>query len=66
MLHPSLSLSLYKQISINVSIVTHTSFFQFKAKPWLRWLVPGLSTWRPGCDLRPFHVGFMMEKVALG
>ena len=37
-----------------------------KAVPWLRRLVAGLSLWRPGFDPRTVHVGFVVEKVALG
>jgi hypothetical protein len=34
--------------------------------PWLRRLVAGLSPRRPGFDPSPVHVGFMVDKVALG
>jgi hypothetical protein len=37
-----------------------------KAAPWLRRLVAGLSPWRPGFDPGSLHVGFVVEKVALG
>jgi hypothetical protein len=33
---------------------------------WLRALVAGLSPRRPGFDLGPVHVGFVVDKVALG
>jgi hypothetical protein len=33
-----------------------------RAVPWLRLLVAGLSPWRPGS----IHVGFAVDKVALG
>jgi hypothetical protein len=36
------------------------------AMPWLRRLVAGLSPWRPGFDLGSVHVGFVVDKVALG
>jgi hypothetical protein len=34
--------------------------------PWLRRLVAGLSLWRSGFDPGSVHVGFVVEKVALG
>jgi hypothetical protein len=37
-----------------------------KAVPWLRRLVAGLSLSRPGSDPGSVHVGFVVEKVALG
>jgi hypothetical protein len=37
-----------------------------RAVLWLRWLVAGLSTRRPGFDPRSVHVGFVVDKVALG
>jgi hypothetical protein len=36
------------------------------AVPWLRRLVAGLSPWRPGFDPGSVHVGFVVDKVALG
>ena len=36
------------------------------AVPWLRWLVAGLSQRRPGFDPESVHVGFVVDKVALG
>jgi hypothetical protein len=36
------------------------------AVPWLRRLVAGLSSWRTGFDPRLVHVGFVVDKVALG
>jgi hypothetical protein len=33
-----------------------------KVVPWLRWLVAGISPRRPGS----IHVGFVVDKVALG
>jgi hypothetical protein len=36
------------------------------AVPWLRQLVAGLSTRRPGFDPSSVHVGFVVDKVALG
>jgi hypothetical protein len=36
------------------------------AVPWLRRLVAGLSPRRPGFNPGPVHVGFMVDKVALG
>jgi hypothetical protein len=37
-----------------------------KAEPWLRRLVAGLSPRRPGFDPGSVHVGFVVDKVALG
>jgi hypothetical protein len=37
-----------------------------KAVQWLRRLVAGLSPRRPGFDPGPVHVGFVVDKVALG
>jgi hypothetical protein len=34
--------------------------------PWLRQLVASLLALRPGINLSPVHVGFVMDKVALG
>jgi hypothetical protein len=39
---------------------------QCRAVPWLRRLVAGLSLRRPGFDPGSFHVGFVVDKVALG
>jgi hypothetical protein len=39
---------------------------EVRAVPWLRRLVAGLSPRRPGFDLRSVHVGFVVDKVALG
>jgi hypothetical protein len=36
------------------------------AVPWLRRLVAGLPPRRPGFDPRSVHVGFVVDKVALG
>jgi hypothetical protein len=36
------------------------------AVPWLRRLVVGLSPRRPGFDPGSVHVGFVVDKVALG
>jgi hypothetical protein len=38
----------------------------FKDVQWLRRLVAGLPPWRPGFATGSFHVGFVVEKVALG
>jgi hypothetical protein len=35
------------------------------AVPWLRWLVAGLSPWRPRFTPGLIHVGFVVDKVAL-
>jgi hypothetical protein len=34
--------------------------------PWLRWLVAGLSLWRPWRALEQVHVEYVVDKVALG
>jgi hypothetical protein len=34
--------------------------------PWVRWLVAGLSPRRPGFAPGSVHVGFVVDKVALG
>jgi hypothetical protein len=39
---------------------------KYRAGPWLRLLVAGLSPRRPGFALRTVPVGFFMDKVALG
>jgi hypothetical protein len=33
---------------------------------WLRWLVAGFSLWRPDFLLGSVHMGFVVDKVALG
>ena len=33
---------------------------------WPRYLVSGLSLQKPSFNVRPFHVGFVVDKVALG
>jgi hypothetical protein len=44
-----------------------TSYYQdLGAVPWLRRLAAGLSPRRPGFDPGSVHVGFIMDKVALG
>lgn len=47
--------------SLNISIMISTL-----AVPSLRWLVASLSQWRPGFNPSQVHVGFVVEKVALG
>jgi hypothetical protein len=37
-----------------------------RAVPWLRRLAASLPPRRPGCDPGSVHVGFVMDKVALG
>jgi hypothetical protein len=36
------------------------------AMPWLKWLVTGLSLQRAGFLPKSIHVGFVVDKVALG
>ena len=48
------------------SSTTALSKTQIWAVPCLRWLVASLSPRRPGFDPGSVHVGFMVEKVALG
>jgi hypothetical protein len=38
---------------------------QFKSVPCLKWLVTGLSPWRPGVENRPAHLRFVVDQVAL-
>ena len=38
----------------------------FRAMPWLRQLVIGLSPGRPVFDLVPVHVRYVWDKVSLG
>jgi hypothetical protein len=38
----------------------------FRAVPWLRRLIAGLPTRKPGFDPGSVHVGFVVDKVALG
>jgi hypothetical protein len=42
--------------------VSKVKYCNFKAVTWLRQLVTGLLLWRP----RSGHVGFVVDKVALG
>jgi hypothetical protein len=37
----------------------------YRAVPWLKWLVAGLSPRRPGFAAGSIHVGFVVDKVAL-
>jgi hypothetical protein len=39
---------------------------EYMAVPWLRRLVAGLPPRRSGFDPGPVHVGFVVDKVALG
>jgi len=34
--------------------------------PWFRWSLSSLLIWKPLLNHRPVHVGFVMDKVALG
>jgi hypothetical protein len=52
-LYPRLSMDLHKYV-------------MGWAVPWLRRLAAGLSPWRPGFDPGSVHVGFVVDKVALG
>ena len=47
-------------------ITTFHSNFIGMAVPWFRRLVAGLRPRRPGFDLGSVHVGFVVDKVALG
>jgi hypothetical protein len=38
----------------------------YRAVPWLRRLDAGLSPWNPGLAPRSIHVGFVVDKVAVG
>jgi hypothetical protein len=46
--------------------IIRVNFLLEKALPWLRRLVAGLSPRRPGFDPRSVHMGFVVDKVALG
>ena len=41
-------------------------WYIIKAVPWLGWFVAALSLYRLQSNLRPLHVGFVVERVALG
>jgi hypothetical protein len=43
-----------------------TKYMGDLAVPWLKRLEFGLSLCRPGFNLRPVLVGFMVDKLALG
>ena len=43
-----------------------TNSMEHVAVPWLRRLVAGLPPQRPGFDPGSVHVGFVVDKVALG
>jgi hypothetical protein len=45
--------------------VTRKAVLKIKALPWLRRLVAGLLSWRPGLNPGLVHVGFVVEKVSL-
>jgi hypothetical protein len=38
----------------------------YKKKAWLRQLVPGLLLWSPEFNPRAVHVGFLVDRVAVG
>lgn len=48
------------------SVVTFLQHYTAAVVLWVRWLVADLSSRRSGFDPRPFHVGFMVDKVLLG
>jgi hypothetical protein len=54
---------LLASLSLSLSL---SLFTQIVAVPWLRRLVAGLSPRRPGFDPGSVHVGFVVDKVALG
>jgi hypothetical protein len=51
---------------LGTGITTVHTNTPYLAVPWLRRLVAGLSPRRPGFDPGSVHVGFMVDKVALG
>jgi hypothetical protein len=51
------------ELGIRTPVVTNC---RIPAKPWLRRLVAGLSPRRLGFDSGSVHVGFVVDKVALG
>jgi predicted secreted protein len=53
-----------KQVQLN--LITIDANEDDKAVPWLRSLVAGLSQRRPEISPGSIHVGFVVDKVALG
>jgi hypothetical protein len=52
---------------VSVTLKTRHKFnVQTMAVPWLRRLVADLSPQRPGFDPGSAHVGFVVDKLALG
>jgi hypothetical protein len=43
-----------------------TVLLKFRAIPWLRRLVAGLSPYRPGVTTKPVHMVFAVDRVAFG
>jgi hypothetical protein len=41
-------------------------YIDYKTVPWPRWLAAGLSPQRSRFAPKPVHVGFVLDKVALG
>jgi hypothetical protein len=50
----------------NVNFISIVILPGLKAAPELRRLVAGFPPWRPRFESRSAHVGFVVEKVALG
>ena len=46
--------------------LVHVYAIKFRAVPWLRRLVVGLSLWKPRVNLRLSYWGFVVVNVALG
>jgi hypothetical protein len=51
---------------VKIAAIQMLSFNPWLAVPWLRSLVVGLSPRRPGFTPGSIHVGFVVDKVALG
>jgi hypothetical protein len=55
--------------SVAVKMFTHLVYYiktVYRAVPWLRSLVSGLSPRRPGFAPGSIHAGFVVDKVTLG
>jgi hypothetical protein len=46
--------------------LTGYKIFRVETMKWLRQLVTGLSSWIPGFAPRSVHVGFVVDRMALG
>jgi hypothetical protein len=55
-----------KKFSLHINLLNVLNSCYVRAVPWLKRLVAGLSPQRPGFAPGSIHVGFVVEKVALG